>query len=984
MRFDRRELLDRYLAALQRVIDRHDILRTALAWEGLREPVQVVWRKARLLVEEIDVDPRQGDVGDQLRASFHAHGHRMDVRQAPLMACRVARDPGDDRWLLLWMWHHVASDHVTLDVVRAEVDAYLRGEGHRLPTPLPYRTLVARALDRRMQEADAEYFRSVLGDIDEPTAPFGLCEVLGDGSRVAQGRMPVDASLVRRVGAAARRLGVSAAAVCHAAWALVLARTSDRDDVVFGTVLLGRMQSGTGGGRILGPFINTLPVRLAVGRVAARVGVERMHAALVELIGHEQASLAAAQRCSRVPAPAPLFSSLFNYRHGERRAAPPGDRPARGAEGIEILHGEERSNYPLVLTVDQLGEELWLTAQISSATIEPARICRFMHTALAQLVDALEHRPDVSLGALDILPPEERARVVGAWNGTGGAYPHERCAHELFEAQVARTPDAIALTDGRHALSYGAVNARANRLAHYLRARGVGPGTRVALCAGRAAELWVAVLAVWKAGGAYVPLDPTTPTARLSWLLADCAPTLVLCTAAAAAALPRGASAGGGRASSAPVVRLDGEAAAAPWADYPATTPPRAGLTPGDLAYVIYTSGSTGQPKGVMLEHRGVCNLVATQDAACGLDEGSRVLQFASPSFDASVFEACMALMRGATLCLPPSGEGLAGEALTRTVAAAGVTHVLLPPIVLATLPGEAAPGASGALGAVKTMLVGGDAVSEAVVRRWRAGRRLLNAYGPTEVTVWATVHECGDEPGAPPIGGPVVNARTYVLDGAGRPAPVGVAGELHVGGAGVGRGYLNRPALTAERFVPDPFSGEPGARLYRTGDRARWRGDGRLEFLGRVDFQVKVRGFRVEPGEIEARLVEHAAVRDAVVIAREDIPGDTRLVAYWVPQPATDGAALGDEASDIAASGPGVLRAYLAERLPDYMVPAAFVRLARLPMTPSGKLDRAALPAPDGDAHAARAYEAPAGAAEEALAAVWAEVLGVERVGRR
>jgi amino acid adenylation domain-containing protein len=549
----------------------------------------------------------------------------------------------------------------------------------------------------------------------------------------------------------------------------------------------------------------------------------------------------------------------------------------------------------------------------------------------------------------------------------GGSTRVHALAHELFEAQVARTPDAVALAVDGNALTYAALDARANRLAHALRARGVRPGRRVAICASRCPELWTAVLAVWKAGGAYVPLDPSYPAARLAWILQDSTPALLLTTAESAAvadALLADHERGG-----VATLRVDADA---PWrAAAPATPPARAGLTPADLAYVIYTSGSTGRPKGVMIEHRGVCNLVAAQGAAFAVDGSSRVLQFASSSFDASVFEACMALMRGATLCLPPMGDGLAGDALTHALATAQVTHVTLPPAVLATLPSAADGEAGDALVPVRTLVLAGDVVPAGVARQWGADRRIVNAYGPTETTVWATAHECRrSERGAPGIGRPIANMQAHVLDAEGAPTPVGVAGELYVGGAGVARGYLNRPALTAERFVPDPFSGEPGARLYRTGDRARRRRTGQLDFVGRADFQVKVRGFRVELGEVEAQLREHPDVSDAVVVAREEAPGDVRLVAYWASLGATD-------------AGPEALRAHLAERLPEHMVPAAYVRLAALPLTPSGKPDRRALPAPGMDAYATHVHAPPVGPTEETLAAIWRDVLRLPRVGR-
>ncbi|HEX8695266.1 MAG TPA: amino acid adenylation domain-containing protein, partial [Longimicrobium sp.] len=944
--FDGRERLDAYVAALRAVIARHDILRTSVTWEGLPEPVQVVWRQARLEVEEVELDPAAGDAARQLWTRLDPRRHRLDVRRAPLMRVYAARDAARERWLLLRHLHHLIGDHVTQDVVDEEIRAHLAGCADALPAPPPFRDFVARArlgVSRAEHEA---YFRALLGDVDEPTAPFGLLDVWGDGSRIAGARRAMDAALAARLRERARTLGVSAAAVCHVAWAGVLARTSGRGDVVFGTVLFGRMSGGEGAARAPGPFINTLPVRIRVGEEGVEASVRAAHRQLAELLRHEHASLALAQRCSGVAAPAPLFTALLNYRHsggGGASAAPE-------AGGAREIHGEERTNYPVTLSVDDLREGFALTAQ-APASVGPERVCAMMHRALEGVVEALETAPERALAGVDVLPESERRRVVEEWNATEAAYPREACVHELFEAQVERAPDAVAVSFAGETLSYAELNRRANRLAHHLQGRGVGPDARVGLCVERGPEMVVAVLGVLKAGAAYVPLDPGYPEERLRYMLADSAPAILL-TRSSLAERFAGADV--------PVLSLDSDASA--WAEHPETNPGRGGLTPRHLAYVIYTSGSTGRPKGVMVEHRGVCNLAAAQEPfAAG--PGSRVLQFASFSFDACAFEMVMALCRGAALHLPPAGEVLAGEALLRTLAGEAITHATLPPAVLGPLP----EGAK--LGAVCTLVLAGDVVTQALVERWAPGRRLFNAYGPTEATVWATVQECRTgAAGEPGIGRPIANARVYVLDEAGEPAPVGVAGELCVGGAGVARGYLGRPGLTAERFVADPFGGEPGARLYRTGDLARWRADGTVEFLGRKDFQVKVRGFRVEPGEVEARLLEHPAVREGVVLARGDGPGEKRLVAYYT------GEAVEAEA----------LRAHLAERLPEHMVPAAYVRLEALPLSPSGKVDRRALPAPEGGAYASRAYEAPVGEVETALAEIWAEVLGVERVGRR
>ncbi|MGN6153112.1 MAG: amino acid adenylation domain-containing protein, partial [Lysobacteraceae bacterium] len=540
--------------------------------------------------------------------------------------------------------------------------------------------------------------------------------------------------------------------------------------------------------------------------------------------------------------------------------------------------------------------------------------------------------------------------------------PHALCLHALFEAQVDRAPQSMALVSADGTLRYGELDAQANRLAHRLRALGVGPDARVAICMPSGLDRVVAVLATWKAGGAYVPLDPAYPAERLSYLLHDSAPAVVLThdgVTAGVRAILRAATA-----SQAAVVDVGAERETLAALPDKRLVPDDIGLAPGHLAYVIYTSGSTGQPKGVMVEHRGVVNLAIAQRRAFPVDDAARVLQCASFSFDACVFETVMALCNGGSLHLPPAGAVVAGPVLRDLLREHRITHATLTPSVLAGIDDPAC------MADVRTLVVAGEACPAALVERWAPGRCFVNAYGPTETTVWATWHVC-EAPlaGRPPIGRPIANARVYVLDDDRRPVPVGVEGELYVGGAGLARGYLHRPELTQERFVRDPFAAQPDARMYRTGDLVCWREDGTLDYVGRNDDQVKLRGLRIELGEIEAQLLAQSGIREAAVRVREDVAGDRRLVAYVV--------------ADGGAADPQALRDALLRTLPDYRIPAAYVTLADLPRTPNGKLDVRALPAPTAAALAQQTYEAPEGDTEAALATIWQDVLRVPRIGR-
>ena len=566
-----------------------------------------------------------------------------------------------------------------------------------------------------------------------------------------------------------------------------------------------------------------------------------------------------------------------------------------------------------------------------------------------------------AVGEIDVPPESERTRVLAQWNDTARAVAPATLAG-LFEAQVARTPDQPAILFDGGALSYADLEVRANRLAHALIARGAGPERIVALALPRSAEILIAQLAVAKAGAAFLPVDPAYPAERISFMLADARPVLIVTLAAIAPYLP-------GPEGSATVV-TDDEATIRAVNEMPDHAPTDADRTAPALlahpAYVIYTSGSTGRPKGVLVSHEGLASFSAAGADRYAVRPGDRVLEFSSPSFDASVLELCISLPAGAALVVPPPGP-LLGELLTDVLTRQRVTHALIPPAALATIPAEEA---ASALPDLRTLIVGGDACPEELAERWAPGRRMINSYGPTEATVVSTWSDPLLPGRTAPIGRPIWNTSVYVLDRALRPVPIGVPGELYVAGPGLARGYLARPGLTAERFIANPF-GAAGMRMYRTGDLVRWDGDGQLEFVGRADNQVKIRGFRVEPGEIEAVLGRHPGVAEAVVIARQDTAGPKRLVAYVMP--ATNSFVT-----------PAELREHTAKALPGYMIPAAFVVMGEWPLSPNGKLDRRALPAPDWGAVIHGEYVPPRTDAERVVAGIWAAVLDVEQVGRQ
>jgi amino acid adenylation domain-containing protein len=952
---DSRDQVDRFVTALQLAIDRHDVLRTAIQWEGLPEPLQVVWRDARLPVDEISPDAES-----DLETIWRKRNSRIDVSQAPLMRVSLAYDGAHSRWLLLLHCHHLVMDHTTLELLMSEVRAHMTGGGARLPTPVPFRNFVVEARSSIDPAAHDAFFHAMLGDVDEPTAPFGLLEVRGDGTDVEESRLALTSDLARRLRAQARRLGVTASSVFHLAWALVLARTTGRDDVVFGTVLFGRMHGATGVDRAFGLFINTLPLRVRLNDMGTLDAVRETHARLGQLMQHEHASLALAQRSSALPADTPLFSSSLNYRYDPDQVASRAD--VELLPGVKLLRAEERTNYSIGLAVDDQVQGFVLTAQ-APAAVGPARIARFMLTALESLVRALEHAPHTKVKALPVLFAAERELLLGQWAGAT-SMPGAATLVQSFESQVARSPDAVAVVLEGRELTYSQLNAQANRLAHRLIAQGVGPECVVGLSVERSVPLLVAMLGILKAGGAYLPLDIAFPAERLKLMVEESRPVLVLTSTATAKDWRARALRGEGlpRDIEQLIVDENGSAGAGGWSDANPSDAQRHGaLTQDHPAYVIYTSGSSGTPKGVVVTHSGIGAMAAAHVARLKITAGSRVLQYASVNFDVSLAEIAMALTGGATLVLTPP-EALSGAALRAVLVDYRISHLMLTPAVLNTVE-------HGSDLALECLVVGGERSSAALLDAWSGALHMMNAYGPTEATVCATMSTPLRADATAPIGSPLAGTRVYVLDSALEPVPIGVEGELYIAGVGLARGYLNRPGLTAERFVADPF-GAPGTRMYRSGDRVRWRPDGQLDHLGRTDQQVKIRGFRIELGEIEAALRSRPEIDQAAAAVREDTPGGKYLVAYIVGR-------SGQEVD------PTKLRRALAERLPDYMIPAVFVPLATLPLLPNGKLDRRRLPVPGNEAHSREVYDPPKTPTEVRLAAIWRDILRLEIVGR-
>ncbi|MEU3187609.1 amino acid adenylation domain-containing protein [Streptomyces sp. NPDC006923] len=840
-----------------------------------------------------------------------------DLARGPLARGRLAVLAADHHVLMLTM-HHIVSDGWSMGVLTRELSAlytaFHRGEANPLP-PLPVQYADYAAWQRKWladggPAGQSDYWKEALAG-----AP-ALLELPADRPRPAeqdyrggQLRLVFDRDLTTALTSLSRRHGSTLFMTLLAGWALVLSRLSGQSEVVIGTPTANRRRAELEG--LIGFFVNTLALRIDLSATPTVAELlKRTRRTALTALAHQDLPFEQVVELvnpDRSMAHTPLFQTMFAWQNNEEGAL--------ALPGVEVTSLDSPytvAKFDLTLSLAEEDGRLVGSLDYAAALFDAGTVARYGR-CLRRVLEEMAAGPDRPADALEMLSEAERARLLEGWNDTAREVP-AACFPELFEERVRSSPEAVAVCFGSLSLSYGEVNARANRLARHLTGLGTGPERIVAVALPRSVEWLVAVVAVMKAGGAYLPVDPEYPAGRIAYMLDDARPVCVVTDPATAPALPGTAG---------PLVMVDSPRTETADPSDLTDADRSAPLLPGSPAYVIYTSGSTGRPKGVVVTHGGIASLAAAQAERLGVTSAGRVLQFASPSFDAAAWEVCMALLSGARLVMAPSEELLPGEDLAAVVRRHGVTHATLPPAALTVLPEDALPDGT-------TLIVAGEACPPATAGRWSAGRRMINAYGPTETTVCATMS--GPLSGAltPPIGTPVVNTRVYVLDGRLQPVPVGVTGELYVAGSGLARGYLGRAGLTAERFVADPY-GPPGTRMYRTGDLVRRRADGQLDFLGRADHQVKLRGFRIEPGEIEAALLDRPDVSEAVVLADHDAAGEPRLVACvggggTAPRPAAE------------------WRTALSGRLPAHMIPALFVELPRLPRTANGKLDRAAL----------------------------------------
>ncbi len=912
--------------ALHRLLLRHPQLSAGIRHSPSGRPVQVLVPDFTVEWQEI---PAHEDLDRFLDTDRR---RRFDLASPPLVRAALLRHT-DARHTFVLTTHHLLLDGWSMPILIKELFSLYAG--HALPPATPYRDFLD-WLSTRDSRADEAAWRALLSSVDGPTLVGGAGR---RGSAAARHRLTVelDDTTSARIEAVARQHGLTANVVVQLAWAVLLGALTGRDDVVFGATVSGRPAELPGAEHIVGLLINTIPVRVRLDpRRSVAESLADLRAQQLSMWDHQHADLTQLQS---IAGHAELFDTVVvfeNYPIDE-------DELRDLVPGLELrdVQGRDGTHYPLTLIAMPGDGRLRLRLDHSSDLFDEEEARRLLDR-LGALLDRIIARPEARLGQLDLLLPDEQERQAES-----GAEPAPVALPALFEEQVRRRPAAPALTCGDTTLSYGELNARANRLARLLVARGAGPERLVALVLGRSTDLVVAVLAVLKSGAGYLPLDPAHPVERVRQVLADAAPVLVVTGEPLAVPDPQ--------------IVLDGTD---PAADYPADDLGLA-VDPDSVAYAIYTSGSTGAPKGVVVSHHNVGRLLAVTDSRFGFGDHDVHTLFHSYAFDVSVWELWTALGRGGRLVVVPDDVAKSPREFLELLAREQVTALSQTPSAFYQLMRAASEAEPGGLPALRVVVFAGEALEFSRIRSWHGpGRpKLVNMYGITETTVHATYAELTDpDETAGVIGTALPDLRLHLLDHALRPVPPGCPGEIYVAGPGVTRGYLGRPGLTASRFVADPF-GAPGARMYRSGDLGRRRADGTLEYLGRTDHQVKIRGYRIEPGEVERVLERHPAVDRAVVLADADADGG-RLLCYAVTQ--------GDPA-------PAELRAYARTVLPAHMVPAFILPVDEIPLTGNGKLDRGALPRPESALPVSRP---PATERERLLCALFAETLGVPEVG--
>jgi amino acid adenylation domain-containing protein len=936
------------------IIRRHEVLRTSFPIvDGT--PVQHIAPAGPINLRVIDLSALDhGQREDKVRALNALEEQKpFDIASGPLMRMMLLKISEQEHVLLLTM-HHIINDGWSTGVLVKEVAefyrAYSLGEAPQIEElPIQYGDYALwqrESLQGEVLEAQLAYWRENLAGapaaIDLPTDKPRPTVKTSSG---AEKSVFMGNGLLHRLKSFSQQEGVSLFMLMLAAFKVLLYRYTSQEDILVGTPIAGRNRSEME--RLIGFFINTLVLRTDLSgdptfyELLGRVRKVALGAFKHQDIPFEK--LVEELQPERDTSREPLLQVVFVVQN-----APTEPLQLPGLTLSSLPATSSSSEFDLTLVINESGEDVGASINYATDLFEERsieRLLRHYHTLLEDIVT----NPGKRISRLSLLSEAERAQLLPHFSGEESTHKNTACIHELFQQQVEQSPDAIALAYEGEQLTYKELNERANQVAHYLISRGVKAETLVGICMERGFEMIVGLLGVLKAGGAYVPLDPAYPKARLEYMVRDSGAELILTQQRLIEQMPE---------TSAEKVSIDGQ-----WEEISRQSRENTAskVDADNLAYVMYTSGSTGEPKGVMVQHKGLVNLSYAQGELFDVSPEDRVLQFASISFDASISEIMMALSRGARLCLARQSELIPGPEFVKMLEREKISNVTMPPSALAVMP-------EAELKEMKTLIVAGETCSAEIVRKWKKGRRMYNAYGPTETSVCATAGECEGGNRRPDIGEAIKNTNVYILDKEMEIVPVGVSGEIYVGGEGLARGYKGRAEVTADKYRPNPHGGK-GERMYATGDIGRRRDDGKIEYIGRKDEQVKVRGFRIETGEIESALIQHEFVRDAVVSLYNAGNGNNQLIGYVVPE----------REHEISASD---LKQFLSQRIPEYMLPAAFISLSSIPLTPNGKVDRRNLPLPDLQRlRVQKDCVAPSTESEMAVAAIWKDVLGLSEV---
>ena len=953
--------------AWQMLIERYSVFRTSFHWEGLEHPLQVVHSGAELRLDYQDWTGLDSSAQSrETRAVFNEHRERgFDLTQAPLMHLSLAQTCSDC-WQLIWTMHHLILDRWSTTLVLNELATIYKAirEEHRieLPSSRPYGDYIG-WLQQQDEHAAEIYWQRLLAGFTAPSyLPFdkspGTVVGLHLRSRLNTRLSKESSSALHSL---ARRHRLTLNTLLLGAWALLLSRYRCEEDVLFGATVSGRPPSLAGIESMVGMFVNSLPVRVSAPHSSSLIDwLQKLQDQTSEMREFEYSSLVQIQHVSELPRGMPLFESLVVVQNTPDIMKPSGEVGSAykaNTLGVRARGGETSADFPLVLYALP-AEQIDLSINYDGSRYNEDDIAR-LAGHLRTLLEGMAEEPESKLYQLKMLTQEERGQLLTDWNNTADSTPR-MCIQQRFEEQVRRNPNSTALVYTDQSLTYAQLNRKANQVAHALQARGVGPDTRVGVFVERSLEMIECLLGVLKAGGAYVPLDPSYPDERLAFILEDAQTSVVITQRHLQERLTSQAV---------PVLCLE----QSELFDEMSTANPAHHTQTDNLAYVIFTSGSTGRPKGVQICHGQVPQLIDALHHRLDVTALDVWTVFHSFAFDFSVWEIWSPLLSGGRLVVVPADVTMSPQHLYQLLASEGVTVLNLTPSVMRVLLQYRQDNFSELPGlALRHLHCGGEALpSEVAQSALSWGLPVWNFYGPTESTVWASLDEVKApdvQSGRITVGRPFAGRRLYVLDRMLSPLPVGILGDLYIGGEGLARGYIGHPEWTAEKFVPDPFSQYPGARLYKTGDQCRYLADGRIEFVGREDYQVKVRGFRIELSEIENALLQRHDIGEAVVLVREEAPGDKRIVAY-----------IGDAAADLT---PGILREHLMDKLPAYMVPSVFVFLTSLPLTPNGKLNRSALPAPDMNLRQGEIYASPLTPVEEGITEIWKAILHLEQIG--